>query len=142
MPMVLPAPGRVSTMIGWPSCADSWSATMRPMTSLALPAVSGTMMRTGFDGQGGEEACEEASVQVPPTTASTVPTAMNQPRIVILLECGFSARPSLKTPYWARPISLRRGGGPLDQTLTLGPKSAVEKAQFAPIFVVRPALSA
>src|SRR5882757_888386 len=51
MPMVLPAPGRFSTMIGCPSWADTWSITTRPMTSVALPGVSGTIRRIGLDGQ-------------------------------------------------------------------------------------------
>src|SRR5215510_3585065 len=58
---------------------------MRPITSLALPAVSGTMMRIGFDGQDWEEVvcdgvCANACVQTPAASAS--PTATNQRRIV------------------------------------------------------------
>ena len=50
MPMVPPAPGRFSTMKGWPSCSDSRCATVRAMMSVALPAVNGTTTVTRLVG--------------------------------------------------------------------------------------------
>src|SRR5436190_1556513 len=38
-------------MIDWPSCADNCSNTVRGVTSVALPAVSGTITRIGRAGQ-------------------------------------------------------------------------------------------
>ena len=51
MPMELPAPGRFSITIGWPTCFDTSSNTMRAITSVALPAVSGTTTLIGLVGQ-------------------------------------------------------------------------------------------
>ena len=48
MPIVPPAPGRLSTITGWPHAALSRSPTMRAITSVALPGVNGTMIRIGF----------------------------------------------------------------------------------------------
>jgi hypothetical protein len=45
--MVPPAPGRFSTMTGWPSAGESRSPTVRAMMSVALPAVKGTMILIG-----------------------------------------------------------------------------------------------
>src|SRR4051812_36567139 len=50
MPMVPPAPGRFSTITGWPHAAVSRSPMSRATTSVALPAVNGTMMWIGRDG--------------------------------------------------------------------------------------------
>src|SRR6185436_17114817 len=50
MPIVPPAPGRFSTITGWPSAACSLSATGRAMVSVAEPGVNGTMTRIGFEG--------------------------------------------------------------------------------------------
>src|SRR5262245_8882804 len=49
--MVLPAPARFSTTIGWPSCGDRCSNTTRGTMSVVLPAPNGTITRRGFDGQ-------------------------------------------------------------------------------------------
>src|SRR5262245_12641141 len=48
--MVPPAPPRFSMTIGWPSCADTGSSTMRPTMSRLLPAENGTMARIGRAG--------------------------------------------------------------------------------------------
>jgi hypothetical protein len=42
-----PAPGRFSSTIGWPTCFESWSSTMRATMSLALPAANGTIAADG-----------------------------------------------------------------------------------------------
>src|SRR5262245_33654808 len=55
--MVLPAPGRLPMMIGWPGCLLSGSTRMRAVMSLALPAANGMMAVIGRDGQ--EDCAEE-----------------------------------------------------------------------------------
>ena len=48
---ILPAaPGRFSTMNGWPSRSDSHCPIKRARMSFALPAAKPTTMRTGRDG--------------------------------------------------------------------------------------------
>src|SRR5438477_437547 len=49
-PMLPAAPGRLSTITGWPHFSASFSATMRGIRSALPPAGNGTMMRTGFAG--------------------------------------------------------------------------------------------
>ena len=50
--IMLLAPGRLSTMTGWPSASPSFGATRRAVTSTALPGPVGTIQRTGFAGYG------------------------------------------------------------------------------------------
>src|SRR5450830_1652697 len=50
VPMLPPAPGRLSTMSCWPSVSDSFCATMRAIASLARPATWGTTRVTGLLG--------------------------------------------------------------------------------------------
>ena len=66
-PSVPPAPTRFSTTIGWPSCAESCSATVRATMSVPLPAVNGMMIRIGFDGQ----VCAVAPARPISTAATT-----------------------------------------------------------------------
>jgi hypothetical protein len=49
-PIVLPAPGRLSTTIGWPSRLDSGGAMMRPRMSPGPPGEKGTIMVIGRAG--------------------------------------------------------------------------------------------
>src|SRR3954470_11325991 len=49
-PMLPAAPGRLSTITGWPHFSDSFSATMRGMRSALPPAGNGTTIRTAFAG--------------------------------------------------------------------------------------------
>src|SRR5437773_1271667 len=48
--MLPAAPGRLSTITGWPHFSESFSATMRGIRSALPPAGNGTTMRTGFAG--------------------------------------------------------------------------------------------
>src|SRR6185503_11456664 len=48
--MLPAAPGRLSTITGWPHFSESFSATMRGRRSALPPAGNGTTMRTGFAG--------------------------------------------------------------------------------------------
>src|SRR5690348_11354173 len=57
--MVPPAPGRFSTMIGWPSCLASRSRTVRATMSVAAPAANGTTALMGLAGHGA--VCEMAA---------------------------------------------------------------------------------
>ena len=45
-----PAPGRFSTMTGWPHDSESFAPSMRASASTAPPATKGTMMRIGLLG--------------------------------------------------------------------------------------------
>ena len=47
-----PAPGRLSTMTGWPKRSDSFCATARTVRSATPPAPKGTTMRRGLLGKG------------------------------------------------------------------------------------------
>src|SRR5436309_8547301 len=49
-PMLPAAPGRLSTITGWPHFSLNFSATMRGIRSALPPAGNGTTMRTGFPG--------------------------------------------------------------------------------------------
>src|SRR3954471_7136599 len=49
-PIMLFAPGRFSTITGWPSDSDSLGAMRRGGTSNALPGPAGTIQRTSFEG--------------------------------------------------------------------------------------------
>src|SRR6185503_14157441 len=50
VPTMLPAPGRLSTMTGFPSDWASPSATIREVRSLPPPGANGATNRIGFDG--------------------------------------------------------------------------------------------
>src|SRR5262245_10639888 len=76
--MVPDAPGRFSTTTGWPSCVCSRSPSARAMTSVALPGVKATMMRSGLEGQ----ACAAAG---PAAASSSVPSTHSNPRLISLL---------------------------------------------------------
>lgn len=49
-PIMPVAPGRFSTMMGWPSEAASFSPISRVIASTLPPAASGTTMRIGLVG--------------------------------------------------------------------------------------------
>src|SRR3954468_5889106 len=66
--MVPPAPGLFSITSGWPRPLLMLSATVRPMMSVMLPAVKGTISRIGFVGQAD---CAEAPAAIR-VAASTV----------------------------------------------------------------------
>ena len=44
------APGRFSTITGWPSASESFGVMRRAFTSTALPGPVGTIQRTGLEG--------------------------------------------------------------------------------------------
>src|SRR5258706_7092438 len=69
MPMVPPAPGRFSTITGWPRLAASLSVTLRPMTSVTLPGVKGTITRIVRLGKG---SCASACVARASNAAATI----------------------------------------------------------------------
>src|SRR5262245_19688539 len=79
--MVLPAPGRFSTMIGCPICAETCSRTARAMMSVAAPGVSGTIARIGLLGQ--------ACAQAPATPKRTMAQASIKRRISTSLTVHF-----------------------------------------------------
>ncbi len=59
--MVPPAPGRLSTIICWPSCWPTLSNTMRVTMSVTPDAPNGTMMRIGRVGQSAARAAPSGS---------------------------------------------------------------------------------
>src|SRR5687768_12729487 len=59
--MVLPAPGLLSTMIGWPSSSCSGTAISRATMSEEPPGAKVTTMRIGLAGQGCASALVAAS---------------------------------------------------------------------------------
>src|SRR6202171_3821766 len=65
VPMEPPAPPRLSMMIGWPSCLESGSCSMRAITSVPPPGGYGTMKVTDLVGHCAE-ACEAASASAKP----------------------------------------------------------------------------
>ena len=60
------APGRFSTTIGTPSCADTGSITVRVIASAALPAVIGEITRIGLSGQGWAASRLAVAIDAPP----------------------------------------------------------------------------
>src|SRR6185295_15070408 len=103
-PMVPPAPGRLSMMIGWPSCLESCSNTMRAVMSLALPAANGMMAVIGRVGQDcaedwaedcaedGEELRNKAGIAASNTVFSRI---SNLPRVLLVVV------PRGMLPRWA-----------------------------------------
>src|SRR5262245_8288374 len=86
MPIVPPAPGRFSTITGWPSCAVSFSATVRAMMSVALPGVKGTVTRIGLAGQGcahaaALEASSAAGISL--AAAIQIPVRLIEPSLLV-----------------------------------------------------------
>src|SRR5882672_9282296 len=57
VPITLPAPGRLSTITGWPSAAASFAPTARDKMSAVPPAANVTMIRIGLVGY-----CAEAGI--------------------------------------------------------------------------------
>src|SRR5450432_3797618 len=56
MPMLPPAPARLSTTTCWPHASDNFAATTRAITSVGPPGANGTIMRTAFVGYGASAA--------------------------------------------------------------------------------------
>src|SRR6476620_4187125 len=59
LPRIDPAPGRVSTITGWPSRSESGGAIVRASVSAALPGPLGATIRTGFTGYCGLRAAAQ-----------------------------------------------------------------------------------
>src|SRR3954447_2247339 len=70
------APGRFSTMTGWPSDSESLGAMRRAVTSTALPGPVGTIQRSGFAGYG---CANTDAASNSPDSASTVFIVLNLP---------------------------------------------------------------
>src|SRR5205814_5837840 len=94
------APGLFSTMKGWPSCSVRRCATVRAMTSVALPAVSGTTMRTGLSGQ----VCAVAAPTIRRRPART-------PEMTRMLT-AIPHRPLLRLLLVEQPLELAQGVQP------------------------------
>src|SRR3990167_6955799 len=68
-PMLVEAPGRLSTMICWPSVWRMASATVRASTSVPPPAGYGTTQRRGWSGQAACWARAQGAAVVAPAAA-------------------------------------------------------------------------
>ena len=66
-------------MIGWPSCGESCSNTMRGTTSVALPAPNGMTARIVRDGQLADMVSAKA---MPGTTANAIAAPNRRSRMV------------------------------------------------------------
>jgi len=66
MPITVLAPGRLRMMMGWPSSADTWGATMRSTWSVPPPAWYGTTILMGWLGK------PSAALAAPAATATAV----------------------------------------------------------------------
>src|SRR5215470_15027545 len=73
--MMPPAPGRCSTMKGWPRLAPSLSATMRANRSAVPAAENGTTILTGRVGQDSAARAGSAIVHAP--NSRSAPAAAN-----------------------------------------------------------------
>src|SRR5256885_1676673 len=71
-PMMLLAPGLFSTMTGWPRAFCRPTCSRRAIWSVKPPAVYGTMMRMGLEGQGLWAQAEGASTVVAAAAAAAV----------------------------------------------------------------------
>src|SRR5262249_46881982 len=77
--MVVPAPPRFSTTIGWPSRADNGSETTRGITSVALPAAKGMIARIGLLGH----VCASASPRQKRRTRQLTSNARGIPQFLL-----------------------------------------------------------
>src|SRR4051812_32723488 len=115
MPIVPPAPGRFSTMTGWPHAALSRSPISRATTSVALPAVNGTMMRMARDGYAScpcAATCQNTAADASSALISFIypPSTLVQPekshrRLVQALVAGFVNEHQLPYLYTGACIS-------------------------------------
>src|SRR5436305_8391905 len=78
VPIVPPAPGRFSTTTGCPQYSESFWPNVRARMSVALPAVNGTMIFTGFVGHACALANEVHSAHSP--TRATRPMFIQSSR--------------------------------------------------------------
>src|SRR5688500_17321890 len=91
--MVSAPPGRLSTMICWPSSLPSSAPRMRATVSVALPAACGTISRTGLSGY----SAAAGNAHVPASNSKAAPRM----RITFL--------PILPQP--SKPHAIRKSGG-------------------------------
>src|SRR4051812_4533663 len=99
-PITLLAPERLSTTKGWPSLAESLSATMRPSTSSVPPGAKGTTKRTGRSGYAALASVAASSEQQ--RAKRTV-----RPHIALLLAI-FPAGELRLVPRDLRPVEIPR----------------------------------
>src|SRR5579864_455496 len=116
MPMVPPAPGRFSTITGWPSAGESLSLMVRAMMSVALPGVKGTMTLTVPEGYPCARAVPRGD-RINPTTA-------------IAENIAFISSFLVSHRRRAPPRSLRLDAGSLDDAGVLGDFAAHEAGEF------------
>src|SRR5437667_5593517 len=95
-PMLPAAPGRFSTITGWPHFSESFSATMRGMRSALPPAGNGTTMRTALAGHSCAEADETARRKPRGSAGTAACPHYNEP----MLQRTWPAEGLTRVPYW------------------------------------------
>jgi hypothetical protein len=85
-PSVPPPPGRFSMTKGWPTCFDTCSSVMRPIRSLALPAVNGLITWTDRVGQG--DCARAADVPAASIAPDNAPSKIRNEAICPSLDFG------------------------------------------------------
>src|SRR5262245_28437654 len=104
--MVPPAPGRFSTTIGWPTCFDTCSSTMRPTMSFAAPAANGTIAWMVRSGQGCV-ACATAADGAARNKAAATCHARNFIRRILPWSLGSLPVPRYRTIIMRKPHGQR-----------------------------------
>src|SRR5437763_9496954 len=82
--MVVPAPGRFSTMTGCPSRWPSFWPTRRPSASDDPPGAKGTTSFTGLAGYGASAACTNGATSAAMHAARAAMHAATAPRLLAL----------------------------------------------------------
>src|SRR5919201_932216 len=111
LPVIPPAPARLSTTIGTPRLSDRRCETLRAAKSAMPPGANGTTMRIGFDGYACC-ACAHA--------AASRPSAITIPRCIV--STGSVAAQNVR-PFRAQPrVELRRVARDLRETVAPRPR--------------------
>src|SRR5205085_526748 len=119
--MLPAAPGRLSTMTGWPHFSLSFSATMRGIRSALPPAGNGTTMRTGFAGHScawtpavkNWRAAAAASRSLMPSSEPPVEGCVQHVVVVRAVQGGFAAHLLVALPVDAHAEPARNEEVPL-----------------------------
>src|SRR5688572_3416040 len=101
--MVPPPPGRFSSTNGWLTCFETCSSVMRPIRSLALPAVNGLTTSTERTGQFD---CAEAVVAAS-SIAASAPASLRNEAIHPSLDFGTGCALGLRPASWKTRQRLR-----------------------------------
>src|SRR4051812_25305134 len=117
-PMLPAAPGRLSTITGWPHFSVSFSATRRGIRSALPPAGNGTMMRTGFAGHSCAWTAAAtnraaASRSLMPSSEPPVERCVQHVVVVAAVERGIASNLLVALPVDAHAKAAHHGEVPL-----------------------------